>query len=153
MNKKTICLSVVLALFLGSTGLASEQGIRSLTLSYQNNLLVLLETCRDHQRDGYVFTYYPDGTIKTQFLYDQGYPVGIIKEFDPEGKISSEWSIRGGELNGPAKHFHPNGQLRLELSYTENIPHGQVAYYDNKGQLTQSGEYHWGLLTKLRKAR
>ncbi len=151
MIRNMMTAAVFCAVLACSSAWALEPSEHSLYLTYRKDLLVLLETRLDRRRDGYVFKYYPDGTVKTQFRYDQGRPAGLIKEFDPQGRLVSEWPIQNGQLSGVARHYHSNGQLRLEITYAEDLPNGKVTYYDENGRMTQRGEYHWGLLTKLRR--
>ncbi|MBN3038071.1 MAG: toxin-antitoxin system YwqK family antitoxin [Candidatus Omnitrophica bacterium] len=70
-------------------------------------------------------TYYDDGTLKTEAIYEDG------------------------KLNGEAKAYHPNGQIKTEVNFKDGKRHGQRKVYNELGQLQAKENYNMGVLDDI----
>jgi antitoxin component YwqK of YwqJK toxin-antitoxin module len=72
-------------------------------------------------------TTYPDGTLRSQRPYVEGFAEGVCREWHSNGQLSRDWLAVRGRTNGKKCEWHPNGTVKsigyfcrgAELAYDE----------------------------------
>jgi uncharacterized protein len=124
------------------------------------------------KNDGRWKYYYPEGSIRSEFLYVNGLAEGATVEFFRSGAKKFDSYYKGGELHGyfieyyehgqikqegwfvDGKReqqwliYYPNGVVESDYYYLNGEPHGICYDYNTDGKLTLTSEYKHGLLIR-----
>lgn len=97
------------------------------------------------------------GKLQYKGSYRNGKPVGLHREYGPDGSVVASKIYENGVLlsegivdeqgrrQGPWKFFYPDRQLKAEGSYRDDRKIGNWRYYFDNGGLEQTGNYLRGL--------
>ena len=104
-------------------------------------LLLILIGCSEPLKDGPYKTYYENGQIEHEGIYEDGKAHGIWKSYYENGQLKSEGIYEDDKAYGIFKSYYENGQLQQEGIYEDGKAHGiWKSYYEN-GQLKSEGIY------------
>jgi len=134
----------------------NERGILTSTMLYDNGKIV--EGNVDDSPEVEIRnTYDNDGNLVFSGPFRMGVPVGIHREYNADGSVSSAviYNDRGikvsegivtedGRRNGIWKNFYENGQIKEEGAYDFNRRTGGWTFYDREGRIIQTGTYQNG---------
>ncbi|MCX6258214.1 MAG: hypothetical protein NTW49_10025 [Bacteroidia bacterium] len=103
--------------------------------------------------------YYPSGKTKTSGSYRDTIPVGIHREYDENGKVTTakvydDFGIltgngivdNQGNYIGQWREYYPEGEIKAEGSFTNSKKTGEWVYYFKSGKTEQKGRYEKGKL-------
>ena len=94
--------------------------------------------------DGLVLKEETDGEgYRVEYRQDPetGLKQGTAREYDPEGKLTTEEFYLDGELHGNRLLYAPNGQVVVKENYDNGKFQGEYLNYDQEGNLTIRGQY------------
>ena len=104
--------------------------------------------------------FYENGKLKKSGGFINKRPVGIHKEFKPNGTISNailyddEGNIKGTGLidenvkkQGEWKYYYPDGKIKSKGKYLNNRKNGKWTFYFQDGSYEQKGRYKNGKLS------
>ncbi|MEA1887334.1 MAG: hypothetical protein U9N72_09005 [Bacteroidota bacterium] len=115
------------------------------------------------KRQGTVYIYYPDGSVKQTIPYLDGKKQGLSKEYNEEGKVitlyeyNNDFMISRERINrkdsegikqGPWKEFYDNGNIKKEMTYRNGMLHGYYKEYNQNGILTVTMLYDNGKIVE-----
>jgi uncharacterized protein len=90
--------------------------------------------------------YYPDGELKAEGEYKNGYRFKVWKFYYEDGKLQESGSYGQKEkLEGKWKWFYENGQILLVEDYKNGKEDGISIEYNDTGKVVAQGEYVNGL--------
>ncbi len=80
------------------------------------------------------FLVYPDGTLKREVFYRDGFEEGVCIEWHPNGKLKREWFAERGRAKGKVTEWHDNETVKsvgeyefgTELQYDEWNESGEL---------------------------
>jgi antitoxin component YwqK of YwqJK toxin-antitoxin module len=75
---------------------------------------------------GIGFDVYPDGQLRSEVPYIEGFAEGIYREWHPNGVLKEEWQACHGCAEGIVKTWHDNGVIRSE----EEVQFGAELAFD-----------------------
>lgn len=100
---------------------------------------------------------YPNGKIKSRGSFVGSIPIGIHREFSPEGKVigTKEFDDKGnlmgegindisGKRQGYWEFFYPTGELKAKGNYENDNRVGEWIFYFKNGKVEQTGHYKKG---------
>ena len=91
---------------------------------------------RNGRKHGLVSSYYSDGTLAEQRLYDNGIKVGMHQGWWPSGQLKFElYFDKKGRYHGGVKEWFPNGQLLKSLNYQRGREEGPQKMWDRNGKI------------------
>ncbi len=114
---------------------------------------------------GKVTSYYPNGKIAREMIYEKGeiqgeYTAyyengnlerkhtnvdddyhGIAYTYFPDGTTKTETSYTYGYKQGLEKKYYPNGTIKQEINYKNDERSGKAHYYDEQGKKTKTEHY------------
>lgn len=123
------------------------------TLLYENGKVTGTDVDNSAQID--IQNRYDDsGRLIYSGPFREGVPVGIHREFNPDGSVKnsriyndnglliSEGIVdEGGNRRGPWKDYSPSGVVTAEGIYAESRRTGTWKFYNTEGKLEQAGSY------------
>lgn len=74
---------------------------------------------------GIAQTTYPDGTLRTQWPYVNGFAEGMCREWHSNGQLSQEWLAVRGQIDGKSCEWHLNGAVKSIGHYSKGV---ELAY-------------------------
>lgn len=107
----------------GSKTTYDETGKQIANLSYQYDKEN--DTYKPMDGEDYQFSY-DYNHISTIDVYKGGLQV-LNKEFDAEGKLSTEKKLKDGSTQ-EIKYYTPNGKLKSTLTYQDDMPYNGISY-------------------------
>jgi hypothetical protein len=111
---------------------------------YENGVLKETGMLHDSVKDGLWVTFYPTGTIKYIFFYQDGKKTGPQRMFHANGKLSSYHEMHNDMFNGKQMTYYSDGQIASEYFGKNDTIHGLIISYDCKGKLEYIHEYKDG---------
>ena len=93
-------------------------------------------------RDGSWKEYYPNSTLKSEGVYDNGKRIGEWKFYHPNGQLEQIGSYnKDGKEDGPWTWYFATGDLLREENYFNGMIDGYSIEYDEFGVTIAEGEY------------
>jgi antitoxin component YwqK of YwqJK toxin-antitoxin module len=88
---------------------------------------------------GIGFGEHPNGRLKRELPYNNGFPEGLCKEWHPNGQIEREWFAAHGRAIGKAQTWFENGNIQSIAEYEYGV---EMHYeeWDNDGKKTVARE-------------
>jgi hypothetical protein len=62
--------------------------------------------------NGVGFLMYPNGQLRFEAVYRDGFKEGVVREWHANGQLMEEWFAEHGQAQREIKEWHANGQLR-----------------------------------------
>jgi uncharacterized protein len=94
--------------------------------------------------------YYPDGSLKTEFLLKDGKREGEFMEYFLNGKLKQKCNYKNGKIDGIKEDYDSLGNLREKVRYIDGIENGEFTHYKN-GKIDIKGNFkngkHFGIYT------
>ena len=132
------------------------KGVLTLTMLYDNGSIVKSKV--EDEPDIEITNKYDDnGKLIYSGPYRNKIPVGIHREFTPDGKVKNAFIYNdnglkmsegivdeAGNSNGKWKDFYPDGKVMAEGQYNTNRRTGVWKFYNEDGKLEQTGPYNNG---------
>ena len=84
--------------------------------------------------DGTSMEYYPDGQIKSEFIFVAGQRQGIQHQYHANGNLKSIWSYQNDMKHGTNKMFFENGDLLGAWDYKEGKKIGEPILFSASSQ-------------------
>ena len=132
------------------------KGNLTLTMLYDNGAVVK-SNVEDQPDIEIVNRYDQDNRLIYSGPFRNQVPVGIHREFGPDGKVTnskiyndnglllSEGIVdESGNYNGKWKDYFPSGKISAEGQYTDSRRTGQWKFYDENSRVEQTGSYNSG---------
>jgi antitoxin component YwqK of YwqJK toxin-antitoxin module len=94
--------------------------------------------------DGLSVTYYPEGGVSEELMWNQGSKEGKWIQYYEDGTVRLRGNYAGDQLNGPYEVWNPEGLPVMSGTYVDGTSHGTWSYFDEKGALLYSLEYDRG---------
>jgi antitoxin component YwqK of YwqJK toxin-antitoxin module len=133
-----------------------NKGNLTLTMLYDNGAIVK-SNVEDQPDIEVVNRYSADNKLIYNGPYRNGIPVGIHREYGPDGKVTASkiYNDNGllisegivddaGNKNGKWKDFYPDGKIQAEGQYTENRRTGLWKFYNQDEKVEQTGNFNNG---------
>jgi antitoxin component YwqK of YwqJK toxin-antitoxin module len=79
---------------------------------------------------------WPDGKLKSETPYRDGYRHGVDREWYPSGQLKSEQHFENGGAHGTSRQWYESGALKSDETYERTILVSRREY-DVNGQLTE----------------
>jgi antitoxin component YwqK of YwqJK toxin-antitoxin module len=92
-------------------------------------------------------SFYPDGSIQSEFFYENGLLSGNTKNYHSDGSIAETISLESGKLEGSYQSFYRNGSIQKEVQFSDGLEHGDFKLYFEDGKICASGQFEKGILT------
>lgn len=89
-------------------------------------------------------TYYQNGILHKEMVYENGVQQGVSKEYYKSGKIFQEVVYKGNLREGIARRYFESGVLSQETPYHKDKIHGVQKRYRRSGDLMCEVPYHEG---------
>lgn len=132
------------------------KGNLTLTMLYENGAIVK-SNVEDEPDIEVVKRYDPAGFIIYSGPYRNKVPVGIHRDYGPDGKVinSKIYNDNGlllsegivddaGNRNGKWKDLYPSGKIQAEGQFTDNRRSGLWKFLNENGKIEQTGYYNNG---------
>ena len=87
----------------------------------------------NYKPHGYWEIFYPDGTLKTTYNFNNGKKVGPAKLYDETGKQTILETYQNDTLSGPYVEFGQNGNKLYEAYYSYGKQTDSSFKYNQKG--------------------
>jgi antitoxin component YwqK of YwqJK toxin-antitoxin module len=94
--------------------------------------------------EGLTQQYYPNGKLKSETTYHDGYRQGPAKLYYEDGKIRSLSFFKGDRQDSVSRTYYPTGQLNVESTYYAGRLHGPYKRYTAAGKLEKQLTYQNG---------
>lgn len=133
-----------------------QKGNLVLTMLYENGAIVK-SNVEDQPDIEIVQRFDQDGKVIFRGAFRQQVPVGIHREYGPDGKVTNAkiYNDNGllvsegivddaGNRNGRWKDYSPSGKVQAEGQYADNRRTGQWKFTDNNSRTEQIGFYNNG---------
>jgi hypothetical protein len=91
-------------------------------------------------------TFYPDGKIHKEIVFNNGTKSGLSKEYYNNGQVFQQVNYVANLREGIAKRFYDTGVLSQETPYKKDLMHGIQKKYRRSGQLQSEIPYYEGHL-------
>jgi antitoxin component YwqK of YwqJK toxin-antitoxin module len=85
---------------------------------------------------GVGFSLYPDGSVRSEIAYRDGFFDGASKKWSADGILTGEQHFRRGAAHGEARKWRESGQLAEEGHYEYGIPIS-IKTWDADGAVTK----------------
>jgi len=112
---------------------------------YPNGKLSRECVYNDGKKTGLDVAYFDNGQVMLQDTASYGISIGLSKEFYKDGKTKSIYQYKIDNANGVCSEFDEKGMLKLEKAYDVGISDGPAKYYEN-GKLVKTMIYRDGTL-------
>lgn len=133
-----------------------EKGNLVLTMLYEKGAIVK-SNVEDEPEIEIVNKHDADGKLVYSGPYRNNIPVGVHREFTPDGKVKNAFIYNdngllmhegivdeAGNYNGKWKDLYPDGKVQAEGQYTDNRRTGQWKFYNDDGKIIQTGSFTSG---------
>ena len=91
--------------------------------------------------DGFGFSaLIENGRLSELCEIQQGLPEGIVKRFDPSGKLQQIYHWKNGKKQGEEIEYFPNEKPKISLEWDQDTIHGLVKTWYKTGQLQSQRE-------------
>jgi antitoxin component YwqK of YwqJK toxin-antitoxin module len=103
----------------------------------------------------WVEDYYENGKVKFRGGYKNGLPIGIQKEYPPDGAviIAKEYDENGvfigdgtvdenDKKQGIWKYYYESGEVKSKGAFKDNLKTGEWIFYYEDGKIEQRGKYN-----------
>ncbi len=94
--------------------------------------------------DGFVRSWYPNGTPEVEEEYKAGKPNGTWRWWHSNGELGAEQQFADGKLHGRANHWHADGKRYAEVSYFQGSPDATFCVWHPNGVRAEAGEFFQG---------
>jgi antitoxin component YwqK of YwqJK toxin-antitoxin module len=76
---------------------------------------------------------YSNGNLKFLAMFRNGLPIGLIKEYYPDGKLKEKGKIKNRKRTGMWEVFHENGKPKILANFNDTIPYPIkcIRYYES----------------------
>lgn len=110
--------------------------------------LALNRFSKDNKKTGLWRTYYPDGRMQSECLYDKDVVIQDCKTWNEKGILvrKNEGSSEFKEMPEVRQQFHPNGTLASFGAYSGKSKNGVFSAFDSTGRLLGSEIYEMDTL-------
>jgi antitoxin component YwqK of YwqJK toxin-antitoxin module len=123
----------------------TDQRVNEDDLDWDDDLSVLDST----PYSGTAFLLYPDGSLKREVTYQNGFEEGDCREWHPNGNLRREWLAERGRATGNVKEWHADGTVKsvgeyefgVELQYDEWNESGDLVAHRRIDENTRSFKY------------
>ena len=96
----------------------------------------------DKDRTGeWVYYHEKSESLMTREYYVNGALEGTKTTYYSNGQITEELIFQNGLKQGDNNYYAPNGVLLKKLKYNNNLLHGPAEYFDANGNTTIKGQY------------
>jgi antitoxin component YwqK of YwqJK toxin-antitoxin module len=95
---------------------------------------------------GKAFLYFPNGDIKSFFVYKNGVMDGETKSWYSKDKLQIEGFITNGKQAGTWKVYFDNGKLKKQANYQNGKQNGEETFWFENGNRSKKGSYLDGTL-------
>lgn len=85
------------------------------------------------QFTGIAYDLWPDGRLRSEVPYVEGYATGIQREWYPSGQLKSEGIFNNGVADGFYREWTEDGRLALESVYHEGALVSRVRHEGEQG--------------------
>lgn len=133
-----------------------SRGKLTLTMLYENGSLIK-SNVEDAPEVEITDRYDSNGRLIYRGPYRNGIPVGVHREYGPDGKVANAFVYNdnglllseglvdeAGNSNGRWKDYYPDGKLKAEGTYTDNRRTGMWKFYSAGSKVEQTGSYSSG---------
>ncbi|WP_304206196.1 toxin-antitoxin system YwqK family antitoxin [Fusobacterium perfoetens] len=110
-----------------------KKGERVFEIEYDKNGKLYMETKYKNDKIGHHKSYYPNGNIDMEFIYEDNF--SKEKYFSEDGVLVKEENYKDGEPHGKRTVYYPNGKTFIELEYNEGKVVWPIKVYDKDGKL------------------
>ena len=83
--------------------------------------------------------FFPDGSIKRELVYVDGFGLGRCREWYPSGRLRREWNATRGVPEGEVREWHENGSLK-SVSLIEFGAEVRFTAWNSAGDLVANRE-------------
>ncbi|MDT0688413.1 aspartic peptidase [Salegentibacter sp. F188] len=101
---------------------------------------MMIENYKNDQLHGLQKTYFKNGELAEQSLYQDDKKDGESFVYSEEGTLLQHLNFEKGELNGPVTYYNIKGEKIIEGQYVQDQKEGTWKYYENK-KLTEEKEF------------
>lgn len=98
-------------------------------------------------KDGAYRNYYPNGNLKMEATYKDGFLWQLNKVCDQQGNVLAEHLIDEGK--GVYKQYKASGALEMEVPYEFGLPNGTARLYNFMGEPVMKIYYHDGVILEI----
>jgi len=98
------------------------------------------------KRNGKVISYYSDGTVEQESIYQDNQIEGVVKTFYPSGALKDETQFASNKPNGESKGYFESGKLVSKKNFLNGNYEGAFENYDENGTLIFAANYSKGVL-------
>lgn len=95
-------------------------------------------------REGLQRTFFSNGSLYTEKMFQNGLEEGIHRYYYPDGTLRAEIPYEKGLLNGSAKVFYSNGVLKRVVNYEKGLRNGPDQYFNEAAALITEAHYSSG---------
>jgi antitoxin component YwqK of YwqJK toxin-antitoxin module len=112
-------------------------------------------------KEGWSYSYYPDGKVKEESLYTNNKRNGVTNEYDPNGVLITVMTYKNGFLTdreklnrkddkglkqGIWRTYYENGKIKSEAYYVNDLLSGQYKEFDENGNIKVKLQYAKGAI-------
>ncbi|MCP2169354.1 toxin-antitoxin system YwqK family antitoxin [Goodfellowiella coeruleoviolacea] len=83
-----------------------------------------------------------DGSLVSVYSYFMGFPDGPYQEWYTPEQLHKQGQMRDGRPVGIHREWHPNGQLAVEMEFNEHSNLLRQKKWDNQGNLVSTTPHH-----------
>ena len=91
-----------------------------------------------------VISYTPEGTKKSEGLYEDGKKEGLWKYYNYYGKLASTENLDKDKLDGVTTSYYPDGKVKDSITYSDDEKDGYYVSYHVNGKMDTQGWYKNG---------
>ncbi|MCF7851802.1 MAG: toxin-antitoxin system YwqK family antitoxin [Simkaniaceae bacterium] len=92
----------------------------------KGQLIARYTMTKDNLRDGSFQTWYDDGALQNDYVYQQGQFEGVQREYFSNGQLKREAYYQNNKKNGHFTEYAENGQLTFEVNFVDDQIDGDV---------------------------
>ncbi len=105
-------------------------------------VVCILAGCGGAPSDGIHYSYHPNGSVRTEYTYQNGVKEGPFREFDERGRVVFSGSITDGAVKGKKRVYYTEGALKSEEEYVDGFRWGESRLYFSNGRIQQQSFYN-----------
>lgn len=110
-----------------------KKGERVLEIEYDKNGKLYMETKYKNDKIEHHKSYYPNGNIDMEFIYEDNY--SKEKYYSEDGVLVKEENYKDEKPHGKRTVYYPNGKTFIELEYNMGKVVWPIKVYDKDGKL------------------
>jgi antitoxin component YwqK of YwqJK toxin-antitoxin module len=101
-----------------------------------------LAVFQGHPFTGTAVRYHPNGILRKEAIFRDGFEHGLCREWHESGQLSCEWFAVAGVVHGKRYDWYENGLLKAETIFRRGV---ELSYeeWDKLGRLVQQREIDW----------